>query len=94
MGGLPSDPSVVLEGGVKALLYASLVVATGASAARWLLLLRVTAEFGASCAANIDHSVARIALLGACVALAVSGLLLGLTPWLSSDSMAHDPGTT
>ena len=68
------DPAVVLEGGAKALLYASLLVAIGASAARWLLLRRVTAELGAGRIPAIEQSVARIALWAACLALAASGL--------------------
>jgi putative copper export protein len=68
------DPAVVLEGSAKALLYASLVVAIGASAARWLLLPRVISELGADLVPVIEQSIARIALGAACLALAASGL--------------------
>jgi putative copper export protein len=68
------DPAVVLEGGAKAVLYASLLVAIGANATRWLLLRRSLAELGAGRVLNIEQSVARIALVAACVALAASAL--------------------
>src|SRR5580704_17584499 len=68
------DPAVVLEGSAKALLYASLLVAIGASAARWLLLRRVVAELGAGRISAIEQSAARIALGAASLALAASGL--------------------
>jgi putative copper export protein len=68
------DPAVVLEGSAKALLYGSLLVAIGASAARWLLLRRVTAELGAGLVPAIEQSLARIALGAASLALAASGL--------------------
>lgn len=68
------DPAVVLEGSAKALLYASLLVAIGASAVRWLLLRRVIAELGAGLVLVIEQSVARIALGAASLALAASGL--------------------
>jgi putative copper export protein len=69
-----ADPAVVLEGSAKAVLYASLLVAIGASGARWLLLWRSLAELGGGCVLAIEQSVARIALGAACVALAASGL--------------------
>jgi putative copper export protein len=68
------DPAVVLEAGAKALLYASLLVVIGASAARWLLLPRVHAELGAERVAVIEQSVARLAVVAAIAAVAVSGL--------------------
>jgi len=68
------DPAAVLESSAKALLYASLLVAIGASAARWLLLRRVIAELGAGGVLAIEQSVARIALGAAFLALAASGL--------------------
>ena len=68
------DPALVLEGSVKALLYASLLVAIGASAARWLLLPRVTAELGADGVAALERSVARVALAASSLALAASVL--------------------
>jgi len=68
------DPGVVLESSAKAVLYASLLVAIGANAARWLLLRRVKAELGAGCVLAIEQSAARIALGAAFLALAASGL--------------------
>jgi putative copper export protein len=68
------DPAVVLEGSAKALLYASLLVAIGANAARWLLLPRVITELGADLVPAIEQSVARVALGAACLALAAAGL--------------------
>lgn len=64
------DPGIVFEGTLKAILYASLLVAIGASAARWLLLPRVTAEFGAEGVAAMEHSVARVACAASSLALA------------------------
>jgi len=68
------DPAVVLESSAKALLYASLLIAIGASTARWLLLRRVIAELGAGLVLAIEQSIARIALRAASLALAASGL--------------------
>jgi putative copper resistance protein D len=68
------EPAVALEAGAKALLYASLLVAIGASAARWLLLPRVGGEIGADGVAVIEQSVARLAVFAAIAALAASGL--------------------
>jgi putative copper resistance protein D len=68
------DPAVVLEGSAKALLYASLLVAIGASAVRWLLLQRVLAELGAVQVSSIEQSAARTARMAASLALAASGL--------------------
>ena len=68
------DPAVFLEAGVKAMLYASVLVAIGASAARWLLLRRAVAELGADRILAIEQSVARAALMAASFALAASGL--------------------
>ncbi|MGA3236309.1 MAG: CopD family protein [Bryobacteraceae bacterium] len=68
------DPAVVLEASAKALLYASLLVGIGASAARWLLLRRAIAELGADLVPAIEQSVARIALGAASLALAACGL--------------------
>lgn len=64
------DSSVLLEGGAKALLYASLLVAIGASALRWLLLPRATPELGAQRVLAIEQSLARLALVAAALALA------------------------
>jgi len=69
-----ADPAVLLEGSAKALLYASLLVAIGASAVRWLLLRRVLAELGADRVSLVEESVARIARVAASLALAASGL--------------------
>ena len=70
------DPALVLEGSAKALLYASLLVAIGASALRWLLLPRVIAELGTDSVPAIEQSVARISLAAASLASAASGLRL------------------
>lgn len=68
------DPALVLEASVKAVLYASLLAAIGASTVRWLLLRRVMAELGASRAVIIEQSVARVALAAALFALAAAGV--------------------
>jgi putative copper export protein len=64
------DPALVLEGSVKALLYASLLVAIGANTARWLLFPRVAAELGADGVAALERSVARIACAACFLTLA------------------------
>ncbi len=63
------DPAVLLEAGAKALLYASLLVAIGASALRWLLLPRATNELGPHRILSIEQSIARLALGAAALAL-------------------------
>jgi putative copper export protein len=68
------EPAVALEAGAKALLYASLLVVIGTSAARWLLLPRVGDEIGADGVAIIERSVARLAVFAAVAALAASGV--------------------
>ena len=68
------DPAVLLEGGAKALIYASLLVIIGASAARWLLLPRAAAELGGGCVAAIEQRIAHLAFAAAVLALAASGL--------------------
>lgn len=68
------DPTVVLEASAKALLYASLLLVIGASAARWLLLPRVGGELGTEGIAVVERSVARLALLAAVGVVAASGL--------------------
>lgn len=68
------DPAVLLEAGAKALLYASLLVVIGASAARWLLLPRAVADIDAPTTVAVERSVARVALLAAVVLLGASAL--------------------
>lgn len=63
------DPAVLLEAGAKVFLYASLLVVVGASALRWLLLPRVSAELGAHRISLIEQSSARVALLASVCAL-------------------------
>jgi putative copper export protein len=63
------DTAVLLEAGAKALLYASLLIAIGASALRWLLLPRAAGELGAARVLAIEQSIARLALGAAAVAL-------------------------
>jgi putative copper resistance protein D len=64
------DPAVLLEAGAKALLYAALLIAIGASAMRWLLLPRAANELGPDRILAIELSVARLALGAASAALA------------------------
>ena len=64
------DPAVLLEAGAKALLYASLLIAIGASALRWLLLPRTASEFGPNRVLSIEQSIARLALGASVLALA------------------------
>jgi len=68
------DPAVAFEGSAKALLYASLLVAIGSSAARWLLLRRTVADLGADCVAAMERSVALTALVAGFLALGASVL--------------------
>jgi copper transport protein len=63
------DPAVLLEAGAKALLYASLLIAIGASALRWLLLPRAADELGPARVLSIEQSIARLALAAASAAL-------------------------
>jgi len=60
----------LLEAGAKALLYASLLIAIGASALRWLLLPRAAGELGPGRVLAIEQSIARLALGAAALALA------------------------
>lgn len=64
------DPAVLLEAGAKALLYASLLIAIGASTLRWLLLPRVAGELGPDRVLSIEQSIARLALGASALALA------------------------
>lgn len=64
------DSAVFLEAGAKALLYASLLIAIGASALRWLLLPRAAGELGPQRVLSIEESIARLALGAAVAALA------------------------
>lgn len=68
------DPAVLLEAGAKALLYASLLIAIGASALRWLLLPRAAGELGPHRVLSIEQSIARLALGAAALALAACPL--------------------
>ena len=68
------DPAVLLEAGAKALLYASLLIAIGASALRWLLLPRATGELGPHRVLSIEQCIARLALAAAAAALAACAL--------------------
>jgi putative copper export protein len=68
------DPAVFLEAGAKALLYASLLIAIGASALRWLLLPRAAGELGPQRVIAIEESIARLALGAAVGALIACGL--------------------
>lgn len=67
------DPAL-LEGGAKAFVYASLLVAIGASTVHWLLLRRTAGDLGAERVAALDHTLARVGLVAACTAF-VSTLL-------------------
>ena len=64
------DTAVLLEAGAKALLYASLLIAIGASALRWLLLPRAAGDLGARRVLAIEQSIAHLALGAAGLALA------------------------
>jgi putative copper resistance protein D len=64
------DPALALEGGSKAILYASLLVVLGASATRWLLIPRVKAELEAHGVRAMERSAARVALAASSLALA------------------------
>ena len=64
------DPAVLLEAGATALLYASLLIAIGASALRWLLLPRAAKELGPDRILAIELSIARLAPGAASAALA------------------------
>jgi putative copper export protein len=64
------DPAVLLEAGAKLLLYASLLIAIGASALRWLLLPRAAGELGPHRVLCIEQSICRLALDAAALALA------------------------
>ena len=64
------DPAVLIEAGAKALLYASLLIAIGASALRWLLLPRAASELGPDRVLSIEQSIARLALGASAAALA------------------------
>jgi putative copper export protein len=70
------DPALVLEGSAKAILYASLLVTIGGSAARWLLLQRTVADLGPGCVSALEQSAARVALAAASLALGATGLRL------------------
>jgi copper transport protein len=63
------DPAVLIEAGAKAILYASLLIAIGASALRWLLLPRAAGELGPQRVLHIEQSIARLTLGAAGLAL-------------------------
>lgn len=63
VGEIVPDPAILLEAGVKVFLYAGLLVVVGASALRWLLLPRASAELGVQTTRLIERSGARLALL-------------------------------
>jgi putative copper export protein len=63
------DPAVLLEAGANVVLYASVLVVVGASAARWLLLPRASGEVGAPRIRLIEQGSARLALLASVCAL-------------------------
>lgn len=70
------DSAVLLEAAAKVFLYASLLVVIGASALRWLLLPRLSAELGAPAIRRIEQSTARLALLASVGALSSCALRL------------------
>jgi len=69
------DLSFVVEAGVKAFLYASILLVVGASAVRWLLLPRIRIEAGSD-AQTIESSAARVALVGAALTVGLCVLRL------------------
>ena len=63
------DPAVLLEAGAKAFLYASVLIVVGASALRWLLLPRASAELGTHRVCSIEQGSAQLALAASVCAL-------------------------
>jgi putative copper export protein len=72
------DSDVLIEAGPKFFLYASLLVVVGASALRWLLLPRASAELGSPTVRMIEVSSARLAFVASVFAL-ISSLLRAWT---------------
>ena len=71
------DPALLLEGSAKALLYASLLIALGASAVRWLLLPRAASDLPLHTPPLLEDAVARVAANAALMAFVACVLRLG-----------------
>jgi copper resistance protein D len=68
------NPSLLLEGSAKFLLYGSLLIAIGASATRWFLLPRAAPHLPQAASRVLEQTIARLALRAAMVAFVASAL--------------------